>query len=69
MRSRTTQDLIQALLDAGDTQVAIAEGAGLTQPTISRLASGDHRNPSLDTHNKVVAYAMKRLRKSKKTAA
>ncbi len=69
MRSRTTQDLIQALLDAGDTQVAIAEGSGLTQPTISRLANGEHRNPSLDTHNKVVAYAMRRLRKSKKTAA
>jgi transcriptional regulator with XRE-family HTH domain len=69
MRSRTTQDLIQSLLAAGDTQAVIADGTGLTQPTICRLASGEHKNPSVDTHNRVVAYAMKRLRTSKKTAA
>lgn len=69
MRSRTTQELIQQLLAAGDKQDAIAAGTGLTQPTISRLASGEHKNPSVDTHNRVVSYAMKRLRKSKKSAA
>jgi transcriptional regulator with XRE-family HTH domain len=69
MSKRTTQDLVQALLAAGDTQTVIADATGLTQPTICRLASGEHKNPSVDTHNRVAAYANRRLRRTKKDAA
>ena len=70
MFNRTTQDLVLELLKLeGMTQALIAEGTGLTQPTISRIASGDHRNPSLDTHNRIVAYARRNLRRRARSAA
>ena len=45
--------LLKELRDAGMTQVEIASAAGVTQPTISDLASGKTKKPSFDLGNKL----------------
>lgn len=60
---RSTQSLVADLIAAGDTQADIAAATGLTQPTISRIYAGEHKNPSVDTHNRIASYAKKRLRR------
>jgi transcriptional regulator with XRE-family HTH domain len=70
MYARTTQELVVELLGLpGETQASIAAETGLTQPTISRIAAGEHKNPSLDTHNRIVAYARRRLRRKARQTA
>lgn len=43
---RTPTEIVQTLLDRGWTQDAIAREVKTTQPTICRIASGKHTNPS-----------------------
>lgn len=68
MSTPTTQDLIAALLEAGDTQPVIARETGISQASISRIASGEQKNSSVSTYNRIAGYAKRRLRR-KKTAA
>lgn len=42
----TTKDMISALIDLGYSQVRIADETGITQATISRIASGKHKDTS-----------------------
>lgn len=42
---RTPQELVKFCLAAGFSQSAIAERAGVKQPTISRILSGEHDDP------------------------
>lgn len=39
------QEIIKALIEAGFSQNVIALGAGVRQPTISRILSGTHKDP------------------------
>lgn len=43
----TAQQMIEALLDSGLTQMQIADGAGMPQSTVSKLLRGDHKDTSL----------------------
>jgi len=45
MTLRTAQESVQALVAAGFSQSAIAERANVKQPTISRILSGEHKDP------------------------
>lgn len=45
MSLETPQELVKALIEAGFSQAAIAERAGVKQPTISRILSGEHTDP------------------------
>jgi predicted transcriptional regulator len=42
---RTPQELVKFCLSAGYSQTAIAARAGVKQPTISRILSGEHDDP------------------------
>jgi transcriptional regulator with XRE-family HTH domain len=45
MLLRTAQESAQILVTAGFSQAAIAERANVKQPTISRILSGEHKDP------------------------
>lgn len=45
MNLNTPQQLVRELIDAGYSQAVIAERAGVKQPTISRILSGEHDDP------------------------
>ncbi len=45
MPLRTPQELVKFLVAEGYSQAVIAERAGVKQPTISRILSGDHDDP------------------------
>jgi predicted transcriptional regulator len=45
MNLNTPQELVRELIDAGYSQAVIAERAGVKQPTISRILSGEHDDP------------------------
>lgn len=45
MNLQTPQELVKELIDAGYSQAAIAHRAGVKQPTISRILSGEHDDP------------------------
>jgi transcriptional regulator with XRE-family HTH domain len=45
MTLRTAQQCAQFLVAANISQAAIAKRANITQPTVSRILSGDHKDP------------------------
>lgn len=45
MNLETPQELVKYLINAGCSQAAIANRAGVKQPTISRILSGEHADP------------------------
>lgn len=45
MTLQTPQALVKELIDAGYSQAVIAQRAGVKQPTISRILSGEHDDP------------------------
>ena len=45
MSLQTPQALVRQLIAAGCSQGAIAKRAGVSQPTISRILSGEHEDP------------------------
>ena len=51
---KSLKDTVQALLDLGLTQTKIAEDSGVTQPTISRVLSGN--GVSYENGKKIESY-------------
>jgi predicted transcriptional regulator len=45
MTFRTAQEAVQVLVAASIPQAAIAKRANVSQPTVSRILSGDHKDP------------------------
>lgn len=52
----TPQKHVEQIIKAGYSQTYIAEQTGISQPTISRILSGEHTDPKSST-----ASALKRL--------
>jgi transcriptional regulator with XRE-family HTH domain len=46
MNLRTAQEAVQLLITSGKSQQVIAERAGVKQPTISRILSGELKDPA-----------------------
>jgi len=57
MNLRTAQEAAQHLINAGFSQVAIANRAGVKQPTISRILSGELKDPAGSTLVKLNEFA------------
>lgn len=57
MTLQTPQELVKELIDAGYSQAAIAERAGVKQPTISRILSGEHDDPKSSVLIKLTEFA------------
>lgn len=49
MKPLSGQELVRALIAAGLSQTKIASIANVSQPTIARIASGDHKDPRSST--------------------
>lgn len=56
---KTPQQIVQALLDAGETQLSIERATGISQATVSRIAAGIAKDPRSSTVNKLEAFAKK----------
>lgn len=63
MTLRPPQEIVKSLVEAGYSQAVIAERAGVTQPTISRILSGDHADPKSSVLSKLNEFAEEVLRK------
>jgi predicted transcriptional regulator len=57
MSLHTPQEIIKELVAAGHSQTAIAERAGVSQPTISRIMSGEHDDPKSSVLIKLSQFA------------
>lgn len=57
MTLRTAQEAAQYLVAAGKSQKLIAERAGVKQPTISRILSGELKDPAGSILIRLNAYA------------
>jgi transcriptional regulator with XRE-family HTH domain len=57
MTFRTPQEAAQLLVAAGHSQAAIADRAGVKQPTISRILSGEHKDPKSSVLIKLNEFA------------
>ena len=57
MTIRTAQQATQILVTAGHSQSAIAKRAGVSQATISRILSGDFKDPAGSTLIKLNEFA------------
>lgn len=53
----TPQQIVQALLDAGESQLSIERATGISQATVSRIAAGIAKDPRSSTVTKLRAYA------------
>lgn len=49
------RDFIKQLIDAGMTQVQIAERTGITQPTVSKILRGDVRDVMSQSYRRLAA--------------
>lgn len=54
-------ELIKILCESGCTQLEITQGTGISQATISRIATGVHDDPRMSTVKKLRAFAVTRL--------
>jgi len=59
MNLQTPQELVRELIDAGFSQAAVAEVAGVKQPTISRILSGEHDDPKSSVLIRLTEFANK----------
>ncbi|WP_312165877.1 helix-turn-helix domain-containing protein [Massilia timonae] len=57
MTFRTPQQAVQQLVAAGHSQAVIADRAGVKQPTISRILSGEHKDPKSSVLIKLNEFA------------
>jgi transcriptional regulator with XRE-family HTH domain len=57
MTLRTAQQATQFLVSAGHSQAAIAKRAGVSQATISRILSGEFKDPAGSTLIKLNEFA------------
>lgn len=57
MTQHSPKQLIEALIAAGETQLSIQRGTGISQATISRILSGIAEDPRSSTVNKLRAYS------------
>jgi len=57
MTLETPQELVKKLIAAGYSQSAIADKAGVRQPTISRILSGGHTDPKSSVLIKLKEFA------------
>lgn len=64
MALETPQELVKTLIEAGFSQQAIAERAGVKQPTISRILSGEHTDPKSSVLIKLKDFADEVSRKA-----
>ncbi len=55
----TPQEVTQYLIKLGYTQARISAESGIPQGTVSRIASGKHREPRLSTFQKLIRLALK----------
>ena len=70
MSKRTPKQTIEALIEAGETQVSIQNATGISQATISRILSGIAEEPRYSTVEKLNRHADQVLQRRKtKTAA
>ena len=63
------QDYIIALIQGGMTQAQIALDVGLSQPTISRIASGKRADIRKSAHDKIVSLFRRHQRRTRKPKA
>lgn len=61
MNLPTPQELVRTLIGAGYSQSVIAERAGVKQPTISRILSGEHDDPKSSVLIKLNKFAQEVL--------
>ena len=57
MSIQTPQELVRFLVAAGYPQAVIADRAGVKQPTISRILSGEHDDPKSSVLIKLSEFA------------
>lgn len=57
MTRKTGQEIIQELIDLGETQLSIEAGSGVAQATISRILTGKAEDPRSSTVEKLSVYA------------
>ena len=62
MAMQTAKQIIEALLEAGETQSSIETGSGVSQATISRILTGTAADPRSSTTAKLAAYAERVIR-------
>jgi transcriptional regulator with XRE-family HTH domain len=67
------RDIVKQLIDAGMTQVQIAERTGITQPTVSKILRGDVRDVMSQSYRRLAAVHAEvvgpRARKERRRAA
>lgn len=66
MALRTPQELVKTLIDAGLSQTEIAAHAGVRQPTISRILSGEHDDPKSSVLIRLTAFADSAAKRKRK---
>ena len=54
-------EILRRLFAAGETQKSIEEATGVSQATISRIHTGEHKDPRSSTVRKLSEYASQRL--------
>lgn len=57
----TPKQIIDALVDAGETQSSIYRATGVSQATISRIQAGVAKDPRSSTVNRLKEFAMAKL--------
>lgn len=57
----TPKELVQKIVDEGFSQTDISLGTGISQPTISRILSGAHKDPKNSVVEKLRSFASKNL--------
>lgn len=60
MSRPSLKQLLQRLIDEGETQASISKSSGVPQPTISRILTGSHEDPRTSTANKILDFLEKR---------
>lgn len=58
---RTPKEIVDQALAAGFSQSFLQQETGISQPTISRIKSGDHADPKSSTLTKLETFARKYL--------
>jgi len=66
---KTPQQMLIELSDRGFSQNEIEKETGIPQGTISRIASGEHKNPRFDNVAAIASAHKRLMRRSEKKAA
>ncbi len=57
MLNCSPQDLIKKIVDAGFSQTFVSKETGISQPTISRIFSGVHKDPKSSVIERLKLFA------------